>query len=274
LPEDPKSVFRRLAAAHRRRESWWFTDDELKRPEDCWDEDAFIARIDPDVFEQMEPDLPYQGMMVRRNGRATCLWEDGESGVPETLQQYAREVDSLEKPTLYDFNNEAVNEDDIIATIRKDVFVDKNGRFEAWAPVAEAEDPKSVFKRATMGYHEERWCFTTQELKHPEACKSYDEFVANLGSDEHGHPITELGVVVERNGDVTNRWADGTRGVRDEYRQLADESDTLIKPDSENEADYFADYWKNVIVDKEGNFVAWAPAKARKVIEDELSDNN
>jgi len=219
----------------------------------------------------MEPDLEEQGIIRLRNGTTTHRWEDGSGGVPETLLQYAREVDVLEKPAYFGDNDEQ-GDDDFEAATWLYVFVSADGHFQAWAPAptVEAEDPKALFKAVTRRHHQERWCFTAYELEHPEDCKSHDEFVADLGGDQEGL-ISELGVLVQRNGDVTNRWGDGTVGVGDEYRQLADKSDTLVKPYRQaGESDVYADTWREVIVDKEGKFVAWAAEKARQVIDNEL----
>ena len=274
MPEDPKDVFRRISA-NRKRERWCFTDSELERPQDCDSGDPFVARINSDVFVQMEPNLEEQGVIMLRNGKLTDRWEDGTLGVPETIAQYAREVDVLEKP-VYLGHNQAQGDDDYEAATWRYVFVSADGHFEAWAPgpAVEAEDPKALFQKVTRGHHEERWCFTAYELSgHERTCHNYDEFVADLGEDQQG-PISEVGVIVYRNGDVSNRWGDGTRGVPDEYRQLADEVEALTKPYGEGEADVYADEWRDVIADKDGGFVAWAPKKARQVIDDELPDHN
>lgn len=143
------------------------------------------------------------------------------------------------------------------------------------------EDPKKFLQRIAPHGREERWCFTEWELKHPEDCWSQDPFVANLGYEEDNHtPIAELGVVVERNGTVTDRWEDGTRGVLPEFAQLADDVETLYKPvyygdnHAYNEQDELADAWRDVLVSEDGRFKSWAPVKAREALEHELLNAN
>ena len=55
-----------------------------------------------------------------------------------------------------------------------------------------------------------RWVFIDIELVHPEHCKANDLFVAYPAASNE-----QLGVIVYRDGRVTNRWDDGTAGVPD-----------------------------------------------------------
>ena len=92
-----------------------------------------------------------------------------------------------------------------------------------------------------------RWVFTDQELSTPQLCRAEDEFFAFPTLDGG-----ENGVIVYRDGRVTNRFADGTAGVPDEIYQAAGDCTTLIS--SENQ---MADNWQDVYTDEDGNFVDW-----------------
>ena len=139
------------------------------------------------------------------------------------------------------------------------------------------EDPKKFLQHIAPHGREERWCFTEHELKHPEDCWSQDPFVAHLGYDADDTPISDLGVIVHRNGTVTNVWENGIHGVPLEFAQLADNVETLDKPvyygnnRAYNEEDEIADAWRDVLVDTDGRFKCWAPVKAREALEHELS---
>src|SRR4051812_39717307 len=93
----------------------------------------------------------------------------------------------------------------------------------------------------------ESWGFTESELQKPAKSKAGDVFVA-LPRDY------EVGIMVLRNGQVTNRWADGTTGLTPENRDVAAAEETLY-----NESiDVYADNWRNVVVDNNGNFIRFA----------------
>ena len=121
--------------------------------------------------------------------------------------------------------------------------------------------------------HIERWVFTAHDLQHPDDCRANDELIAHLGSDEEG-PVAEQGVIVKRNGQVTDRWEDGTQGVSEEYAKLAEESEELTKPYGEGDLDVaYADTWRDVWVDDHGFFVAWVkPERIGESLEDEGAD--
>jgi hypothetical protein len=90
----------------------------------------------------------------------------------------------------------------------------------------------------------ERWVFTQSEIDKADfKPKSDDEFIATV-------PGQELDVIVYRNGTVSNRWADGTIGVPAQIVELADAEETLHSLDLAE----FADVWRDVVVDDEGNF--------------------
>jgi hypothetical protein len=89
----------------------------------------------------------------------------------------------------------------------------------------------------------QRWVFTQAEVAcNGKGCESHDEFIATLPEDQ-----VELGVIVYRNGRVSNRWADGTAGVPKDLAELASEVETLSTPDGE-----LADEWHDVEADQYG----------------------
>ncbi len=92
----------------------------------------------------------------------------------------------------------------------------------------------------------QRWAFMPDELDNLETCRADDEFTAYP-------PAEELGVIVYRNGDVSNRWADGTAGIPDDVREIADDEDTLYRDAEEIEG------WRNVEVDDNGRPVRIIP---------------
>lgn len=89
----------------------------------------------------------------------------------------------------------------------------------------------------------ERWAFSESELIDSTKCKSHDELIALL-------PEVEESVIVYRNGEVSNRYIDGTRGVRGKHAAMASDTETLLHPNGEETA-----IWKDVIADANGNFV-------------------
>lgn len=87
----------------------------------------------------------------------------------------------------------------------------------------------------------ERWVFTDAELAVKGLnCKGDDEFVATVKDVEHG-------VVVQRNGNVTNRWEDGVFGVPKNIAKLADDVESLVASNGE-----VADNWRSVKVNDDG----------------------
>jgi hypothetical protein len=97
---------------------------------------------------------------------------------------------------------------------------------------------------------EERWVFTEDELENPAACDRDDEFLAS------GSGLPEVGILVQRNGEVTNRYGDGTAGVPDEQRTLVNDAETLGGMGEYNLGD-IADNWRQVMVDDRGRFHSW-----------------
>jgi hypothetical protein len=116
----------------------------------------------------------------------------------------------------------------------------------------------------------ERWVFTDRELKKLKsgetAKENYphanDEFVAGVTSTFGRHRRNEANIapnifeiLVKRNGAVTNRFADGTAGVPDELKELADDCETLSYIGRGHGP---ADIWLEVICDEHGNFIRFA----------------
>lgn len=93
----------------------------------------------------------------------------------------------------------------------------------------------------------ERWVFTDKEIDNPKKCRSDDEFVATIPG------ISELGVIVYRNGEVSNRWADGTAGISAKVRELAKDSEELYRLKDGIAVD--ADTWGDVEVTDDGKFI-------------------
>jgi hypothetical protein len=100
----------------------------------------------------------------------------------------------------------------------------------------------------------ERWAFCESELAHPAECKTHDELVGEVPYEYGEENRIECGIIVYRNGHVSNRFEDGTVGVSAEARELAGECETLYHPDS-NET---TDVWADVFVDHDGAWLGWA----------------
>jgi hypothetical protein len=89
-----------------------------------------------------------------------------------------------------------------------------------------------------------RWVFTQPELERPGTCKAQDCFVAIIEDQP-------LGVLVCRNGQVTNMWEDGTIGIPPSVSELANDIESLFNPYT----NIVAEDWRNVEVDDNGNFI-------------------
>jgi hypothetical protein len=131
------------------------------------------------------------------------------------------------------------------------------------------EDPKEIFKQHVASRRRERWCFTQHELKFPENCFREDPFV----SYQNAAGPDDLGVIVLRDGQITNMWGDGSGGVPEMVQNRIDLSGELRKPvyyghnHAYDESDEEVEDWVDVYVDEEGRFKAWVEASAREVIE-------
>lgn len=93
----------------------------------------------------------------------------------------------------------------------------------------------------------ERWAFTDRELIDPTTCCVFDELVADV-------PCEDMGILVQRNGCVTNRWEDGTAGIPADIAELAGECESLYNPQT-NE---LAEVWRNVVTNQDGKFLRFA----------------
>lgn len=100
---------------------------------------------------------------------------------------------------------------------------------------------------------QERWAFSTKELNNPSQCHSFDDLIANL-------PQWEIGIIVYRNGQVSNRWADGGFGVPAGVADEANEQETLYHPESGEETHT----WADVEVDEAGNFLRFVKQPNKK----------
>ena len=125
------------------------------------------------------------------------------------------------------------------------------------------EQIDAAIEAARKAANVERWVFTGKELEEcddwlRQFSRSDDMFVTGgipCGEPVDGEvPRTELGVIVHRNGEVTNRWADGTVGVPSEIKKLAAEEESLIRC---SRAADLAEHWTDVVHDGNGQFVCF-----------------
>lgn len=103
----------------------------------------------------------------------------------------------------------------------------------------------------------ERWAFSDAELKNPQACNGFDELVADeiIGYNKQENRLIygEIGVLVQRNGTVTNRYADGTIGVANDVAELAGEDESPCHTDGTP-----CDNWRDVETNDKGEFIRFA----------------
>ena len=99
----------------------------------------------------------------------------------------------------------------------------------------------------------ERWAFSESELTDPAKCKAQDELIGEMPYEIAEEKGIEQGIIVYRNGEVSNRWEDGTAGVPADVAELANECETLYHP-ATNET---TDVWANVLVDGDGAWQRW-----------------
>jgi hypothetical protein len=103
-------------------------------------------------------------------------------------------------------------------------------------------------------FHQERWCFTEEELKYPQTCHGTDELVAHVYLQQLlGFPEIDENIIVLRNGTVTDRYEDRRDPVSPEMQDLADAEEDLWHPVTHE----WVSEWRDVFVDKDGNFVNW-----------------
>ncbi len=124
--------------------------------------------------------------------------------------------------------------------------------------------PKVFFKTVSKP---SRWCFTAWEVNQPQRCLASDEFIA-YAPDE----LTQ-GVVVLRDGTVTDRWEDGSTGVPPRARSLARACEELYKPTyfetrnlAQNEQDELADIWRDVLTNSQGHFLRFTDSRRDEAV--------
>lgn len=98
----------------------------------------------------------------------------------------------------------------------------------------------------------ERWAFSRSELVDPVKCNGHDELVAYVDIDDDWDGIESYGIIVYRNGKISNRFDDGTAGVPKTLVELADSEESLLHPDGEETSE-----WKDVMADGNGNFLCF-----------------
>jgi hypothetical protein len=97
----------------------------------------------------------------------------------------------------------------------------------------------------------ERWAFSDSELANPSRCNSADELVAHVEE-------SEIGIFVQRNGSVSNRYEDGTAGVSADIAELVNDVETYSHPvDGDFGKAELTTKWKDVVVGPRGEFVAF-----------------
>lgn len=127
-----------------------------------------------------------------------------------------------------------------------------------------------------MSKKKERWGFTDAELKNPSACNAFDEQIVTCDFPEFV-TWTERGILVQRNGTVTNRYGDGTAGISDEERELIENGEPPQYKingdvDSPNGNDFDVDTWRNVWTDNDGNFLGFVGKVTIELDESSIDD--
>jgi hypothetical protein len=85
----------------------------------------------------------------------------------------------------------------------------------------------------------ETWAFMESELEQFDACHAEDEFVSYL-------PGEKIGVIVFRNGKASHRYSDGTAGVPEFVRRLAERDAFLYRRRCQIAC------WRKVVVSEAG----------------------
>ncbi len=96
----------------------------------------------------------------------------------------------------------------------------------------------------------ECWVFCDSELADPAKCNADDELLCSVTTG----PDSSKGVIVYRNGIVSNRYSDGTAGLGRELAELAEAEEEYYQPES----DEIADVWADVLVSDNGAWLGWA----------------
>jgi hypothetical protein len=111
----------------------------------------------------------------------------------------------------------------------------------------------SMVRQKATEPRKERWAFSQSEIVDPVKCNGHDELVAYVDIDDDWGGIEGYGIIVYRNGKVSNRFDDGTTGVPKILVELADSEENLLHSDGEETSE-----WKNVMADDKGNFLCFA----------------
>ena len=104
----------------------------------------------------------------------------------------------------------------------------------------------------------EYWAFSVSELLDPGECHGDDELTAYLDIDDTHTGALAIGVIVHRNGHVTDRFEDGTllpfstKRRNHELQRLAARVETLMHQNGEETLE-----WRDVRVDRHGNFITF-----------------
>lgn len=106
----------------------------------------------------------------------------------------------------------------------------------------------------------ERWAFSPSELTASQGLNAKDELIA--------HPANwEQGVIVLRNGEVSNRWEDGTVGVPPLERAFAESVETLRHPGTAE----LTEGWYDVWVLPDGRLAAFRAESAKSCVEETMT---
>jgi hypothetical protein len=111
-------------------------------------------------------------------------------------------------------------------------------------------------KMKEQATRKERWVFADSELPITDfdVIKADDEFVTGPLLMPDGS-YTELGVIVYRNGEISNRWSDGVAGVPEDVVESAKTEEEYYALD---EFSTEVDTWKDVICGPNGEFIRFA----------------
>ena len=108
----------------------------------------------------------------------------------------------------------------------------------------------------------ERWAVTRKQRVNPSKLRSDDELIAHPYGLTDDLMAEERGVIVLRNGTVTNRYGDGTRGVSKNAQRAAGNAESLF----DEEAGEMTEFWIDVEVSNQGSFRMMADSIQRKPV--------
>jgi hypothetical protein len=124
----------------------------------------------------------------------------------------------------------------------------------------------------------ERWVFTQDELERIVAHIDGNQPMPSLErGDEFIAVLTDydIGVIVYRDGEVSNRWADGTAGLTNRAKELAEDEECFHRVSDEIGWELAA-IWLDVQTDSRGRLVAvidedFVLAKYRRILDASMS---